>query len=472
MELKQAPSAVKRAPSVVKRAPSIVKQALPIVKQALPEVKRTPPARPKTRKARRHVGKWVDIDMYRSEFDRNGPLMNIILEYLLVPAAAVAYAIQFPEARILERLAGRCSPTVAACYAVQTHNWENALVMLDCHKGDVTWEHVFATAVALGNAQIAARIFPLCSAFGSLRSARSNARRPGLARLWDFLVQATERGNIPMIRQLLSWRQCEEEDVETILRYARHVPTVKLALELGATSIGDKFVVAASRGQHGILRMLGGLSSRAAPSGKQYHFTRGKLRRALSAAAAHGSVRAVRYIMTLDGITTDDLSPLFGVAVDNGQLAMCKFLLGPKNREFISARDIQNGVLNAARRDSCAILRFLWSPDHGFSWSARFANQVLRGATTSSAARILLDGVPGLPAATDVNKMLLKAAQDEYPDLQRRLFILAKERGATAFPEALEHLDNLNLEGIQYLDPKECTYWKSNIALLKKWIAE
>lgn len=81
-----------------------------------------------------------------SEFTVNGPLMDMIIEYLLEPAEAFAYALRLPHVRILARLGVPFNPTKAVAVAIRTRNQENAIAVTARHVRGVNWRLVVQEA--------------------------------------------------------------------------------------------------------------------------------------------------------------------------------------------------------------------------------------------------------------------------------------------------------------------------------------
>lgn len=266
------------------------------------------------------TAKWVDVDIPRGEFARNGPLMNLIIEYLLNHMAAFTYGIQFPEVKILGKIGANCSVTAAACWAIKTHNHENVLVLKECHGDKIEWPEVFGAAVEMGSVRIARQLEPLC--VGTLENGDMHA----------FMRGAAARGHTALMHQLLLWAvknvDCAASMRETALCFAARAGNVagfRKAAELGACGMGDALCHAASGGKVGMLRRINAWAA----ENKEWHIPFDTKLQAFNTAVAAGSVRAARCILEMEpGLSTVEfLADALNHAVLGGHVPICEFLL-------------------------------------------------------------------------------------------------------------------------------------------------
>lgn len=391
--------------------------------------------------------KWIDFAGDGGEFARNGPMMNIILEYLLDREAAFAYCIQFPEVRILARIAEDTHPHEAMFEAIWAKNEDNALVLLDCHKDDIEWDAVFISAADLGNVSIMRQLKPLCD-------------DPDL----NMAMVSAIQGNFPdLMEQLADW------GANPVIDFQGHVclRVVKKSVELGASNFDQMFVNAAMTGNLPVMRFVWGKSDRDGDSwGDEYSKIRTVLRTAMVSACIAGHLKVVRYLVGLGRVGRAQVNEGLVAAAAGGWPHVCDFLLHPPAggpKWHVGPKYGQLAICAAAMNDRISVLRRLqricepgckvgcqmgWWTVHTVNRALMLAAQ--RGRT--GVAELLHAGAPGVPPAEDVDSMLAVAAEH----FQLKSMCQAHSWGAADLELALEGT----------------APGTSPRALLEKWIAE
>lgn len=402
-------------------------------------------------KRRTHGTKWVDIDRYTGEFAPNGPLMELIIEYLLEPGAAFAYGLRFPGMKILTRLAARSSATGAMCIAVQTHNKENADFLKSNYHPSISWGSVTIAAARMGNISIMKQIMPLCSNFVANQA----------------MVSAGAHLALPMMEFLAS----RGGDAMHALAHNTSVAVAKKALKLGA-SIEDVFLSGVRNGSLPIVKMAWKVVLQAFGLSKKT-FTEKQLRdawdatsnsrhfemllaRQIEPSCRRGRIKMVRFLI--------DICPGVVVLVENGFIAaaragrihVCRFLLkAPKKGTTwsISNPTRMRAIDAAAIAGHVPVLRFL-QQTCPHVWTQATANIALTLAAEHGHVRVselLLAGGPGISGANNIEAAFSCASAEG----RLRTMRLLKDRGATEF------LDAMQIAGTR---PAQ--------ALLYKWIEE
>lgn len=391
-------------------------------------------------KCRAQSANFIILDTYRAEFDKNGPLMAIIIEYLLNPAAAFAYALQMPDVKAVARLAAQSDPTQAARYAIQTKNRRNMEVLVWRHRDDMHWGKVFEAGAMLGNTAIMRELRTYC------------AKSPAM-NIHTAMRIASQRGFLKLMEEMVNWGA----DPNVATHVATSARTIRKAMELGANTMESAFKGAAFAGNIGMLRFIHGESKREGDEPIPIEI----LEESIEAACSVGRVKVVRHLLGLYPRARLNVNAGLLEAANGGHVHLCRFLLNPPNGElrwFVSADARKEAVLAAASNSRIAVLRILREPSPWIRhvWSRELANQALTFAASAGntrIAKILWDGADGIVRADDANRMLCAAARN----FQCRAMHQARAWGATAFELALE---------------RAVVPGTSARALLEKWISE
>lgn len=410
------------------------------------------------------IDNTTKVETVRGEFAPNGPLLNIILEYLLNSAAALGYAIRFPSVRVLNKLAAGSSPTRAITYAIQTKNKENAEVITRRFMVIINWSIPFNAAVKMGSVKIMDQMY---------HAGRITQRGINIA-----MALVARTGHLPAMRRLATWGANPALAFDT----ARTSLVIREAVKLGANCDfvprNDLFVRAADKGRIGVMDFLwrsvmasiqkgatdplqtsvpGGVTTHATKLGlalaSDFEFNADRrntmLQGALRSATKTGRVKVVRHLLAIDPKLDCDYA--FEVAAARGHLSLCKFFVncwkqkrqpageeqkGEKKCEMgckypyvpLSRDARQNAAMSAAKYGRLAVLGFLRTA-YGDKWTKRIANAALGAAAEggqTSAARMLVAGAPGIRAADNFEFMLNCATEYGHTEC----IALAKELAA------------------------------------------
>lgn len=316
----------------------------------------------------------LTIASYRSEFDTNGPCLDIIIEYLLEPGEAYAYMFRYPGARVLARLAMGQTPTTGMCCAVMSRNRENAVVLRGV---GVCWNDVFRTALSGGsNLSVLQEVQPLCVQ----NTEYGHILRVGVER-------AVERNAVPVIFQIIEWDDALPRAVHGEMReywggpildgalakagQCGSIPTFRaLARQLRWTirNFDSAFSMAVSHGRIDMIQEIIKEDKRGSP-----HIGNASLANAIHVAAAYGFVKVAKFLISKlpseSARSALDLDqPLF-FAARNGHLAMCKFLTDLKDgrgERQVSLPFRLAAADGAASGGRVAVLKFLYDLDRAY----------------------------------------------------------------------------------------------------------
>lgn len=353
------------------------------------------------------------IDVYRAEFDANGPLMGIIIEYLVAPDAAFAYAVACPGVDALEKVARMSTPTEGVMFAVSTKQRKLVDGIVNKHPGKINWGQVALSAAGLGNLVIIKQLRPLIP--------REN--------LGMIMRVAARDGFTVLMDQLAEWKVPADSGLIAAAE-SGCMRGFRRALKLKVGSHVDAFVAAARRGRIEMLKILWKIRLAFYWSGFSGANISSVIHRARLAACRRGMIRTLRY---LDTIHPEKWSGAeITEAALRGHVPLCHFLL--KSTQGMPApvlnTVLENPIVQAAQAGHLPVLRILIERVSK-EGKRRCLNLALnaagsRGHTTiAKAARSW--------GADAFHVMLVMAAAESQLACMR----LAKDWGATNFEEAL-----------------------------------
>lgn len=321
-------------------------------------------------KGRPKFGNFVFLDRYRAEFDRNGPLTSLIIEYLLDPDAAFAYAIRLPEVRVIARLGAQSNPTEAARFAVRTKNKENMLVLQKSHGGAIDWDDVFQMAISLGNVAIATQIKALCA-------------KPWINRVSWVLMRDLPK----MAEALVRWGAPPQYTMS--VNYPMR--SVKKFIELGGFSFGGYFANAARHGHLPVMKMLWKRAGPDTTIESKSAIREDAQEIALKYACGHGQLKVVRYLMACSSFARICAGDGLVKAAARGQAHVCLYLLTtPKDGPcwLISAAARAAAAISAAAHGRLATLKLLRQELGEAIWTKSLANECLEAAAENNHTRV------------------------------------------------------------------------------------
>lgn len=323
--------------------------------------KKRPGASAHIRPARTKPSADFSIASYRSEFAANGPLMNIILEYLINRDAAFPYALRFPDVKILSRLGMGASPFCAMVEAVVSRNLENATIIREsCSTGSIYWNSVLQCAIEMGSVHIAKQIEPLCAG-GAVN----------ICMLQTEIYKAAGRGDLRMMAQLWEWgkKYGDAEHVRLLVGYALdgaaragNMKGFQAAVDLGAEGFVSALHEAALGGKIAMMRHL--LERKFKTVKYRPQDLLAHTGEALLHTASGGHIRATQYLFPLVpwGLTLEDLGAMLQRAAASGHVPMSRFLLNYPIKGHTLVEDIpcqRNAMPAAARYGRLAVMRLL-----------------------------------------------------------------------------------------------------------------
>lgn len=423
-------------------------------------------------KRRAKSTKWVDADAPRGEFAENGPLMSIIIEYLLNSDEAFAYAVRCPNVKILGKIGAPSNPTLAICHAVRTKNKPNALELEARHAGIIDWNVVFMMAVRMGNVGIARQAMvhhPDCD----LHEAANIAAYYGFPKMMDqiavwggrwsdldgcptriikkvlkedprdlhaILINAAYRGDLPMIARV--WDQLQ------LAAQAKDIADRKESEEPRLSRLEFKDETKNISRDESLDEHIGESKDELdSLVGDQI------LQDAFIAACEAGRVKTARYLLEVYPAVRDYVASGLNEAAHMGHVSLCDYLLNPQKDgpqwSIHGSRSFE--ITSAAQSGRLGVLR-LFQKQCAAAWD-HAADAALRATGVfgrTRAAALIWAGRNGVTRATDCESLLVAAATFGQVRSMRQ----AKAFGAVGFDRALQKAK------------------PAVVPLLEKWIAD